>query len=473
MMDTLKQSLSKELLSAKQRTYADIVEFLDKRWHVKQNSQTIERMKVLDKALQSPSKKINTILVAGTNGKSLTINFTTQLLRAEGLKVGSFYSPHTLTYNERFAVNSETITNKAFVEVINEIIAAAEELAIEPGAQELLAMAALKYFADQGVDVAVLEVNEGGTFNPVNICNAHVATITRVTPCDTDTDEVKLQAGIEDVMGIVKQGTHVVSGDQNKGHLQRMHQLADKAKGLWAMPIRKLATLTYPFEQLHGRCAALAERTAQIYAEHALGKDATVVSDSLLIKPKGQRGRPTLDEKRRSELYPRKTLEQFWKETTNQLPSRFQLLDKEKPSILLDNASNIDAFKNLLLGIRLLHYQRPLKGLTIVIGAAKKSLYSEEFLKMIRYFFKKTSGQLIVCPLDETLPRVGEGTSWDAEQVANDAKSMKVKARACASFEEAFDAAKKSVDERNGLVVITGSQSIIHQYWKHKGIKKF
>ena len=374
MMDTLKQSLSKGLLSAKQRTYADIVEFLDKRCNVKQNAQTIERMKVLDKALQSPSKKVSTILVAGTNGKSLTINFTTQLLKAEGLKVGSFYSPHTLTYNERFAINSETITNKAFTEVANEVVSAAEELGIESGAQELLAMAALKYFADQDVDVAVLEVDQGGTYNPVNICNAHVATITRVTPRDVNVDENKLQVGIEDVMGIVKEGTHVVSGDQNKGHLQRMHKLTDKMKGLWAMPIRKLAALNYPFEQLHGRCAALAERTAQIYAEHALGKDATVVMDSLLIKPKGQRGRPTLDEKRRAELYPRKTLEQFWKETTNQLPSRFQLLDKEKPSILLDNASNIDAFKNLLLGIRLLHYQRPLKGLTILLGTAKNTL---------------------------------------------------------------------------------------------------
>lgn len=50
------------------------------------------------------------------------------------------------------------------------------------------------------------------------------------------------------------------------------------------------------------------------------------------------------------------------------MPGRFQLLDKDKPTILLDNASNVDALKNILLGVRLLHYQRPLKGLSIILG---------------------------------------------------------------------------------------------------------
>ena len=61
------------------------------------------------------------------------------------------------------------------------------------------------------------------------------------------------------------------------------------------MPICKLAALAYPFEQLHGRCAALAERIAEMYVENFVTKDATVVKGGLLSKPKGLRGRPTLD----------------------------------------------------------------------------------------------------------------------------------------------------------------------------------
>ena len=152
-----------------------------------------------------------------------------------------------------------------------------------------------------------------------------------------------------------------------------MNDLTEAQGGHWAMPIRKLAPLAYPFEQLHGRCAALAERVAQMFMENYYNKGATITADSLLSKQKGERGRPTLEAKRKSELQPKKTLEQFWKEELNELPGRFQSLEKEKPSILLDTASNIDAFKNILLGIRLLHYQRPLKGLTIIMAAAKDS----------------------------------------------------------------------------------------------------
>ena len=474
MMDITKQTSPKSTAAlGKQRNYNEIVDYLDAHWSVNQHDKTLDRVKKLDQALGSLAQKTNAILVGGTNGKSLTIHFATKLLKEEGLKVGSFYSPHILTYNERFTINHETISNKLFTEVGNEVINAAESLNVQAYSDELLTMMALLYFAQQNVDVAVLEVSKGGLYNAANICNAKVVTITRVTADDVITDEAKVQEIAREVMGIVKKGTYIVSGDQSKMILQLMQEVTEKQGGHWAMPIRKLAALVYPFEQLHGRCAALAERIAHMYIEKFVTNNVTVVSDSLLAKQKGKRGRPTLKARRDRDENPKKTIDQFWKETVNELPGRFELLDKEKPSILLDTASNLDAFKNLLLGIRLLHYQRPLKGLCIIVGAAKNSMHNEEFLKLVRYFFKKTSGQLFVCPLTEALPGTQEDESWDVEQVTNDVKSMKIKAKACKSFEEAFELAKKSVDERNGLVVITGSQSIINNYWRVKGIKKF
>lgn len=473
IMDIRKQTKSKEVIQAKQRSYNEIVEFLDKSWASTNDNKTLERMKQLDQSFGSLSNKLNTILVAGTNGKSLTIHLTAKLLKAEGLKVGTFYAPHILTYNERFATNNETISNKIFTDIANEVINSSEQLSINAKTQELLTMIALKYFADQGVDVAVCEVSSASKFDPANICHAKVASVTRVTNPNIKMTEEEVKAQITQMMSIVKENTWVVSGDQNKSHLQLMNELCDAQNGNWAMPIRKLAALAYPFEQLHGRCAALAERLAHMFVEKFLNKDVTITSDSLLSKQKGRRGRPSLDDLQRMKENPRKTLEQFWKEEASELPARFQLLDKEKPSVLLDNASNIDAFKNLLLGVRLLHYQRSLKGLTIIVGAAKDTLHNEEFLKLVRYFFKKTSGQLLICPIDESLPGTGEDTSWDFEKVTNDVKTMKIKAKACKNFEEAFEAAKKSVDERHGLVVITGSTSIINNYWHLKGIKKF
>ncbi len=473
MIDTRRTGVKAGAALPKQKSYNEIIDYLDSRWHINAKDKSLERMKALNLALGSVAQKLPAILVAGTNGKSLTVHFTAKLFIEEGMKVGAYYYPHILTYNERFAINNEGVSNKLFSEVMNEVIAIAQENNIDANSNEILAMSAILYFVQQEVDVAILEVSDAGQFDPVNICDAKIATITRVTEKDVKTTKQDIKELVTQTMGIVKQNTWLVSGDQCKENLQLMENLTVEKGGNWAMPIRKLAALPYPFEQLHGRCAALAERLANMFVEKFYNNPTEViVANSLLSKQKGKRGRPTLEAKQKEKENPKKTVDQLWKETASDLYGRFQLLDKEKPSILLDNASNIDAFENLLLGIRLLHYQKPLKGLAIIVASAKDAMDNEEFLKATRYFFKKTSGQLLACPIEQPLAGSNESVSWDVEKIANDLKGMKVKARACKDFEEAFDIAKKSVDERNGLVVITGSQSIINKYWQHKGIKK-
>ena len=461
----------KAVILGKQRNYNDVVEYLNQHWAVAPDT-SLERMRKLDKALDFLSQKIPSILVAGTNGKSLTVHFAAKLLQEEGLSVGSLSAPHILLYNERLSLNNETISNKIFTEIANKVINAAEQADISAHSSELLTAMALQFFSENKVDVAVMELYKGGESDPVNIMPSKMVTITRVTPAEGETDEA-IAASVKEMIGIVKKGTTITCGDQNKATLQLLQSMTESQGGIWAMPIRKLANLPYPFEQLHGRCAALAERIAQTFINQTIQPNATIISDSLLCKPKGFRGRPTLEAKRHSELHPKRTLEQFWKETVNDLPGKFQLLDKEKPSILLDTASNLDAFKNFLLGTRLLHYQRPLKGLAIIIAAEQNTLENEEFLKQVRYFFKKISGHIFICPEQDLDAESQAAESWNVEQVTNNIKTMKVKARACKNFEEAFDLAKKAVDERHGLVAITGSHAFVHAYWKLKGIKKF
>jgi dihydrofolate synthase / folylpolyglutamate synthase len=464
-------SFSSSITLGKQRNYHEIIELLDKNWTVADPKKSLERMKKLDNALGSPSKDLNTIFVTGTNGKSLTIHFITKLLKEEGFSVGAYYSPHVLIYNERIVLNTETINNKVFTDLANEVLSAAQSAHIEVSSQEILAAMALLYFKQSNIDVVVLEVSQG-QYDPVTICAPKVVAVTRVTD-EEDSDKIsnKLKDLIKEMTEVATKDSWVVSADQSKLNLHLMSTIVKDLGAQWAMPIRKLAPLTYPFEQLHGRCAALAERVSQLYVEKCIAKEATIISTSLLTKPRGQRGRPTLEAKRQLELNPKRTLEQFWKEEASTLPARFQLLDKEKPTILLDNANNIDALKNLLLGIRLLHYQRPLKGLALIVGC-HKTMYVEEFLKLIRYFFKKTSGNIILCPIADVIPGPIAQESWDVEKITNEIKNLKIKARAAKDFKEAFEYAKKSVDERNGLVVVTGSTAIVNEYWNYKGIKK-
>ena len=105
------------------------------------------------------------------------------------------------------------------------------------------------------------------------------------------------------------------------------------------------------------------------------------------------------------------------------------------------------------------------------MGCTNPNLDLTEFLKLLRYFFKKTSGQIIVCPATH-IPGHQDNESWNAEKITNDIKSMKIKAKTAKNFKEAFELAHKSVDERHGLVVITGCASMITEYWRHKGMKK-
>lgn len=462
-----KQTTKGALPIGKQRSYNELVEFLDRRWSKKEDNHR-SCIKQLDALFGSIAKKLSTVFVLGCNGKSLTINFTTQLLHAEGLKVGMLYAPHVLTYNERFYINNEAISNKSFADLANEVINMAEAEGLEADSLDILTMVALLHFNNNEVDVVLCEVNEGDPLYSTQICKPLITVITRVTHhADPESEENK--AVLQNLLAVVQPGTHVVSADQSKLNLQTMLEITKKKDGDWAMPIRKLVALPF-FEQLHGRCAALAERIGEIYVNN-FAPQHKISADSLLAKQKGQRGRPTLEAKRQAELNPKKTVELFWNDIANTLPCRFQLLDKENPTILLDNANNLDAFKNLLLGIRLLHYQRPLKGLCLIFGSNNTDLEQDEFLKLLRYFFKKTSGTIIVCPVNP-MPGDMNVTLQDAEKITNDIKSMKIKARSSKNFKEAYESALSSVDERNGLIVIAGSSSLLAEYWNYKGIKK-
>ena len=107
----------------------------------------------------------------------------------------------------------------------------------------------------------------------------------------------------------------------------------------------------------------------------------------------------------------------------------------------------------------------------LILASNNERLRMAEFVKQLRYFFKKMSGSVIICPVTKQAgPH--SGASWEQEKVANDLKSMKIKARSAKSFQEAFSAACKTVDDRNGLIVIAGSSSLVTDYWCSKGIKR-
>jgi len=438
-------------------TYEDVVAWLDSSWN---NAEPVnnDRVKNLDKILGNPSQSFKSIIVSGDNGKSLTVNFISQLLREEKVTVGAYYSPHINNYTERFAINNEIINIQDFTATAQEVFNASNQLDENLHATEILTAIAFLSFKKKNVTIAVLESINNSAFDPAQIANKTVVAITRL--CN-ENDEVT----VTNLVQYVSKNCWLVSADQSKANLQFMEDLVEKRNGKWAMPIRKLAALEYPFEQLHGRCAALAERASQLALEEIYGQDSQIIESSLLLKSKGQRGRPTLEAKFNSELNPKKTIEDFWKETTNSLPGRFELIKKDKPLVLLDNAANLDAFNNLFLGIRLLHYAHQLKGLVLIIGCDNNKLSDIEFLRAARYFFKKNSGQIIFCPISQDNGKKAD-EAFDVEKITNEIRNYKVKAKSAKNLKDAYAQALKTVDQENGLIVITGSTAIIKEFNK-------
>lgn len=470
-METVREQSSRQnAFGEKRKNYNEVIEFFEANWSPK-GLESLDTIKKLDIAFGNPSQYINSILIGGTNGKGLTIHFLEQLLKEEGLSVGVFSSPHRRTYNERCTINGEMVTNDIMTNLSNEVFTVAQQEKLELSTAELLTMTALLHFKKANVDVALLEVSNI-TIDPVMICNPKVMAITRITEEKALASDKALKEQFSLLTQSITDSTWVVSADQSKLNLKVMSDTIQEKGGHWAMPIRKLVPLAYPFEQLHGRAAALAERTAQLYVKNFIITDDTIVTESLLIKPKGTRGRPTTEAKQKADLNPRRSLEQFWQEKSSSPNGRFQLFEKEKPGVLLDNASNMDALKNLLLGIRLLHYQRPIKGVALILGCYEGLINRQEFIKATRYFFKKTSGTVILYPLAPYTSPTGTLQSWDVDQIANDVKNVKIKAHVAKDLESALEYGQKHVDERSGLIVISGSNTALAEYWKLKDSTK-
>jgi dihydrofolate synthase / folylpolyglutamate synthase len=118
--------------------------------------------------------------VTGTNGKGTTTTLVSALLGATGLRVGTFTSPDLHAVNERIAVNAEPIDDESFVGLFSTLADVESVSGIVLTRFELLTVAALLHFSDEGVDVAVIEVGMGGTWDSTNVIDSDVAVLTNV-----------------------------------------------------------------------------------------------------------------------------------------------------------------------------------------------------------------------------------------------------------------------------------------------------
>lgn len=127
--------------------------------------------------LQKPARHV--ITVAGTNGKGSTVTFLSSIFKAAGLRVGTYTSPHLITYNERVVINGELASDAQLCEAFEQVEAARGDISLTYF--EFGTLAAFALFEKTNLDVAVLEVGLGGRLDAVNLIDADVAVMTTIS----------------------------------------------------------------------------------------------------------------------------------------------------------------------------------------------------------------------------------------------------------------------------------------------------
>lgn len=131
-------------------------------------------------ALGNPQKKFRSIHVVGTNGKGSTSFYLSGILKSHGLKTGLFTSPHLVSLRERIRVDDRPIEEKRLEEYLLRVQAAAKSVSVEPTFFEVLTLVAFLYYADEQVDVAVLEAGMGGRLDSTAVACGEIAVVTSI-----------------------------------------------------------------------------------------------------------------------------------------------------------------------------------------------------------------------------------------------------------------------------------------------------
>ena len=193
---------------------------------------TLDRMRELCTLLGDPERAFPSIHLTGTNGKGSTAAMVTALLGANGLSVGTYTSPNLTKVNERLARDGVPIDDEEFTALLGSLRLLEPLLAERPTRFELLTAAALAWFADQAVDVAVVEVGLGGTWDCTNVVDAEVAVVTNISFDHTEVLGPTLEGIATDKSGIIKPGSRVVIGETRPELVAVITRRADEVGAL-------------------------------------------------------------------------------------------------------------------------------------------------------------------------------------------------------------------------------------------------
>jgi dihydrofolate synthase/folylpolyglutamate synthase len=378
--------------------------------------------------LGDPQTAYPVIHVTGTNGKGSTVRMITELLRASGLSVGTYTSPHLHTLNERLVWDGEPISDDDLAEQITAVAEVEGISGVTPSYFEILTAAAFRWFADLAVDVAVVEVGLLGRYDATNVADGQVAVLTNIGRDHTDGTRGWRERIAEEKIGIVKPGATFVLGETDPD--LRAVFASTPAAETWLRG-REFASEANRVA-LGGRVVDLRTPGGRIddlylpvHGAHQ-GENAAIA----LAATEAFFGRP-LDDEVVTEAF-----------GGLRLPARFEIVRRD-PTVIVDGAHNVDGARTVA---ETLAEEFTLTGsLVVVIGL----LEGRDPADVLEAMGATEAGFLVACTPDS--PRAIPGS-----QVAAAAEGLGIVAEAVGSVEDAVQRAL-SVAGPDDVVVVAGS----------------
>lgn len=390
--------------------------------------------------LGNPQNQFKSIHIAGTNGKGSVSNLLASAYFHNGYKVGLHTSPHLIDYRERFRIDTQLIEEIEIIKFVGKNHKIIEE--IKPSFFELSVALAFYWFAENEVDIAIIETGLGGRLDSTNILKPILSVITHISYDHKDMLGETLEEIATEKAGIIKKNTPVVLGldndsvenvFQNKAELEKadLYKVKDYLQPLDDIMYTSFAN--YTFKNLKN------EETIQIDSE-LIGKHqqnniatawvAMMVLNNVLI---------TQEEK---------VLDGFrLVKSTMKFRGRWDII-QEKPLVIADSAHNEDALKRVFNEVKGIKHNR----LYIIIGFMKdKDLTNLISIMPKNAFYIGTTAEL---------PR-----SATENEVAEMLMNNGLNAISKKTVEESYDYVMKDSKE-DDLILITGSIFIVGKFYE-------
>ncbi len=390
----------------------------------------LERMHIFLSILGDPHKKYKTIHVAGTKGKGSVSALSAGALQAHGYKVGLYTSPHLHEFIERIQVDQNPVSQAEFSKLVEDIKPAVDQVPLLTSYEIQTALAFL-HFANQEVDIAVIEVGLGGRLDSTNVVTPLVSVITSLSLDHTFILGNTLAEIAGEKGGIIKEYIPVVSAPQEKEASEKLIQIA-KEKHAPYSEINKDIHYQINNQSLEGQTISIGENISlntSLLGPHQAENMALAFST---LNSARQNGLEISDQ----------SIAQGFAEV--KWPGRFEIVQKN-PYLIFDGAHNQHSAKML---VKTLKEYFPDLPVTLIFGASEDKDIDGMFKELLPYI-------QVFLPVKSTHPRAA-----DPQVLSKKTEHYPCETLISTSIKHAFDLAYASVAEK-GLILVTGSLYLV------------